>query len=145
MQRRRDWRHRGTGWSGILAVGLLVACGGKAVIDGTPGTGGTGGGSSTSSTTSSASGGGGCDAAAHTIDIADFNVNCTVPSDCVPVFIGSFCTSCWCPLSAAINVADKANYEAEAQIKSAGAPPPECNCPPSEGICVQGQCAVQVP
>ena len=127
----------------VLVLGLL-GCGGKAVIDGTPGTGGTGGETSTSST-SSASGSGGCDAASHTIDITDFNVNCTVPSDCIPVFIGSFCTSCWCPLASAINVADKMAYEAEAQIKSAGVPPPACDCPASEGICVQGQCAVQVP
>jgi hypothetical protein len=125
-----------------LALAGLLGCGGKAVIDGTPGVGGTGGGTSTSSTSSGA---GGCDAASHTIDIADYNVGCTVASDCMPVFIGSFCTSCWCPLGSAINVADKVKYDAEAQIKSAGVPPPTCNCPASHGICVQGQCAVQVP
>jgi hypothetical protein len=138
-------RSRGIGWAGILVAGLLAACGGKAVIDGARGAGGTGGRSSTSSTTGGGGGGGGCDAASHTIEITDYNVGCTVASDCVPVFFGSFCTNCWCPLSAAINVADKVRYDAEAQIKSAGVPPPACNCPASEGICVQGQCAVQVP
>jgi hypothetical protein len=129
----------------MLVAGLLVACGGKAVIDGAPGAGGMGGTGGAGTTSSTSSANGGCDAAAHTIDIADFDVSCNGASDCIPVFIGSFCTSCWCPLAAAINVADKAAYEAEAQIKSAGVPPPTCSCPASEGICVQGQCAVQVP
>ena len=75
----------------------------------------------------------------------DLHATRAVPSDRILVFIGSFCTSCWCPLGSAINVTDKAKYEAEAQNKSAGAPPPACNCPASHGICVQGQCAVQVP
>jgi len=128
----------------VLFLGLL-GCGGKAVIDGTLGAGGLGGGTSTSSTTSSASGGaGGCDAASHTIDIADFNVSCTVASDCIPVFIGNFCSSCRCPF-AAINVADQTKYDAEKQIKEAGAPPFTCGCPVAQPTCAQGKCAVQVP
>jgi len=131
----------------VLALGML-GCGGKAVIDAALGTGGTAGAAGaagaggSSSTTSS---GGGCDPASHTIDIADFNVGCTLPSDCIPVFVGSLCTSCTCPLFSAINVADKAKYEAELEVKNVGTPPQTCFCPASEGICVQGQCATKVP
>jgi len=129
----------------VLFLGLL-GCGGKAVIDGTLGAGGTGGGGSTSSTTSSGGGGGsgGCDVASHTIDIADFNVSCAVPSDCIPVFIGNFCSSCRCPF-AAINVADQTKYDAEKQIKEAGAPPFTCNCPAANPTCVQGKCETKTP
>jgi hypothetical protein len=126
----------------VLVLGLL-GCGGKAVIDGPLGAGGAAGASSTSSTTSS--GDGGCDAASHTIDIADFNVSCAGAADCMAVFAGNFCGGCWCPFSA-INVADKAKYEAEALVKGAGVPSGGyCHCPASTPICEQGECATQVP
>jgi hypothetical protein len=115
--------------SALLVTGACVsaACGGKVVVDGiadaasasatSSGATGSGGGSST--------GGGGCDAASHTIDIT--------------VFIGSFCGACWCPWTA-INVADLMKYQAEAQVKAAGTPGPECFCPADVPSCVQGQC-----
>lgn len=124
-----------------------AACGGKVVVDGLSDTvsSGAGGAASSSGVVTSATGAGGaCDSASHTLDFADFNTTCTSPSDCMPVFLGDFCQGCTCAFSA-INVADKAKYEAEAQIKAAGAPTGGCFCPASIPICVEGQCNTKTP
>ena len=126
-----------------------AACGGKVVVDGRANTAASAGAtvSSTSGVGASSggsTGAGGCAPASHTLDIADFNVSCTVASACVAVFAGDFCGTCKCPF-AAINVADKVKYDAEAQIKSAGAPPGGCFCPAMKPACVQGQCETQTP
>lgn len=126
-----------------------AACGGKVVVDGSADSVASGGGSASGTSGTGASSGastgtGGCDAASHTIDIAGFNVSCEVASDCMPVFIGSFCMDCRCPFSA-INVADAMKYDAEQQIKSVGAPPGGCFCPAIPAACVNGQCATKIP
>jgi hypothetical protein len=86
-----------------------------------------------------------CDAL-HTIDLTDFDVSCTQASDCTPVFTGSFCTNCTCPDSA-INVADMAKYQAEAQAKESGADRsgPVCDCLAALPTCVQGRCSTESP
>jgi hypothetical protein len=135
--------------SALLVTGACTgaACGGKVVVDGLEatassssgaGSGAPGTGSSSGSSESSTSSGG-CDDASHTIAITDFNVSCAEVLDCAPVFIGSFCSNCWCPWSA-INADDLMKYQAEAQIKQAGTPGPQCFCPAGKVSCVQGQC-----
>lgn len=134
--------------SALLVAGACVsaACGGKVVVDGnangvsSSGSSSSGGGAGSGGSTGS----GGCDPASHTLDIKDFNLSCTVASDCTPAFLGDLCGACTCPLLA-INVADKMKYEAELQAKAAAQSPGGCFCPANTPICVQGQCAGQVP
>ena len=136
--------------TGLLTLAVTcAACGGKVVVDGSADAIATGGGSASGTSGAGASSGGstgagGCDAASHTIDIASFNVSCLAASDCMPVFIGDYCGDCKCPF-AAINVADAMKYDAEQQIKSAGAPPGSCFCPALQPTCVNGQCATKTP
>ena len=89
--------------------------------------------------------GGGGDACAP-LDIADFDVSCTQASDCTPAYIGTYCGDCQCPTDA-INVADLAKYQAEAQAREAsvGRVVNICDCVEVTPICTQGRCAVKAP
>lgn len=132
----------------FLTAGFMAACGGKVVFDGIADSGsassGAGGGAASSSSVSGAGGSASCDPATHTIDIHDFNVSCSVDSDCTPVFAGNFCQGCVCPFSA-INSSDLAKYEAERMVKSMGAPPSKCDCPASIVACNMGACTTHTP
>ena len=135
----------------LVTAGCVgAACGGKVVVDmeatSQSTSGSTGGGATAASSTqgAGAAGGGGCDPASHTIDFAEYDPSCMVPEDCMGAFLGDFCQLCSCPF-AAINVADKAKYEAEAAMKAAGTPPDTCSCPAHTTTCEQGQCVTHVP
>jgi hypothetical protein len=133
--------------SALLVTGAWVgaACGGNVVVDASAdavSSSSTSGGATTSST-SGAGGGGTCDPASHTLAITDFDVSCTLTSECIPVFTGNFCSSCRCAFSA-INVADIMKYDAEAQIEEAGAPQMVCKCPAAPPVCAQGKCVIQM-
>jgi hypothetical protein len=143
--------------SALLVTGACVsgACGGKVVVDvvgdaGSTSSSGGGAMASSSSSSSSSSGGGaggGCDAASHTIDYKNYDLSCTVDSDCIPAFLGNLCSKCTCPL-ATINVADKMKYLAETQAKAvppSPGGPGGCFCPGNHPICANGQCTPQVP
>lgn len=127
-----------------LAATSAAACGGKVVFDESATTdaassSGDSGASSGSSTST-----GGCDPGKHTIDLADFDTSCAVPSDCVAVFIGSYCGNCFCQ-NAAIASSSKPQYDAEAQAKQQPQGPGGCFCPAAIPDCVAGQCTTKVP
>lgn len=136
--------------SALLVTGSCVnaGCGGKVVFDGNADGVSTSGSSSSSSGGGAGSGGstgaGGCDPASHTIDYKNYDLSCTMPSDCIPAFLGNLCGNCTCAL-ATINVADKAKLEAESQAKAVPTSPGGCFCPANAPTCLQGQCVPQVP
>lgn len=139
---------------GVLTLGtacLGVACGGKVIFD-EP----TGGAPSTASPTavvgattthgvqsSTSASTGTCDASIHTIGPDEYDDSCVMASDCSPAFIGNFCGGCLCP-NAGINVAQLAEYQAEAMQKNTGEPP-GCNCPVNHQECTAGHCTIHVP
>lgn len=78
-----------------------------------------------------------------TIEAKNYSQTCSQASECVAVKLGALCEVCGC-LNGAINVSDKAKYDAE--VKAIGCPPrlgpqPACSPCPSPGAdCVGGQC-----
>lgn len=75
------------------------------------------------------------------IEASSYDQSCTLDSDCVAVFSGSFCGAheCACENSV-INVTAEARYEADLQNDHA----PECPCPsPPPVSCNAGTCGLR--
>jgi hypothetical protein len=128
-----------------LLLAALAACGGKVVVDanatgavGGADTGGLGSGGTTETGT------GGCDPVAHTISPDGYDTSCNGDADCVNVFFGDLCGNCLCPF-ASINVAGKAQYDAESAAKSVPHTGIVCSCPASHAVCNAGVCSGTVP
>ena len=134
---------RPLGLSGLVGSLLLVACGSRSDLIGTPG-GPSDGGPGDASVAIAASDDGGGDAgqadalaaaSCTTIDVTSYDQSCTKDSDCLAVVAGTFCPGqCTCA-TGAINLGEAMRY------KQALAPLRECSCPGvGAPTCADGRC-----
>lgn len=84
-----------------------------------------------------------------TLQTNDYGKTCSVDADCVAVYLGPLCQVCGGCTNAAISVADKAKYDADAKAGAQACPPrlgPQPACAPCEqpaATCDAGVCSLK--
>ncbi len=86
-----------------------------------------------------------------TLEVKNYSQSCTQATDCVAVYIGALCQVCGGCANNAINVADKAKYDADAKTIAQGCPPrfgPQPACAAAACLqpvvdCVNGTCTLK--